>query len=122
MLSVTQTTEDLVIVDAAGKLTAADYDAFSDEMRELARQDDHMRVLIRLSDFHGWEPKALWEDVKFDARFRDAFERIAVVGDHDWEEWMTRLSQPFVSADVRFFDKNEAPGAVGWLLEKTPPQ
>jgi len=118
MLSVTQTTDDLVIVDAAGKLTEDDYEAFDQELAGIAEEDDHMRILIRLSeDFRGWEPKALWEDVKLDVRYRHHLDRVAVVGHEDWQKWMTRLANPFVDAEVRYFGADEAPGAVGWLLE-----
>jgi len=120
MLSVTQTTDDLVIVDAAGKLTKDDYETFDQELAGIAEEDDQMRILIRLSDFHGWEPQALWEDVKLDVRYRDHLDRVAVVGHEDWQKWMTRLANPFVAAEVRYFGANEAPGAVGWLLEAKP--
>lgn len=118
MLSVTQTTEDIVIVDAAGKLTRDDYARFDQELESVAERDHNMKVLIRLTDFHGWEPEALWEDVKLDMAYKDVLHRVAVVGDKKWEEWMMRLSRPFIDADVRYFDQNEAAGAVGWLLEK----
>lgn len=117
MLSVTQTTDDIVIVDAAGKLTKDDYERFEAELQTIAERDHNMKVLIRLTDFHGWEPGALWEEVKLAVSHQDVLDRVAVVGDKRWEEWMTRLSRPFVDAEVRYFDQNEAPGAVGWLLE-----
>lgn len=116
MLSVTQTTDHFAIVDAAGTLTAGDYDRFEAELDELARQRDELNLLIRLTDFHGWKPKALWQDVKLDLAYGDQLDRVAVVGRADWQDWMTRLADPFMDADVRYFDKSEAPGAVGWLL------
>jgi len=118
VLSVTQTTDNLVIVDAAGKLTEEDYRAFDQELAGIAEDDDQLRILIRLSDdFRGWEPKALWEDIKLDVRYRHALDRVAVVGHENWQKWMTRLANPFVGAEVRYFGADEAPGAVGWLLE-----
>lgn len=116
MLSVTQTTDHFAIVDAAGTLTADDYDSFEAELADLARQRSELRLLIRLNDFHGWEPKALWKDVKLSMEYGDQLDRVAVVGHDDWQEWMSRLADPFMDADVRYFDKSEAPGAVGWLL------
>lgn len=126
MLSVTQTTDDVVIVDADGKLTRDDYRQFDRELSSLAENDRHMRVLIRANGLAGWTPAALWEDVKLDVAYRDVLDRVAIVGDRLWEEWLTRLSQPFVRADVRhradvrYFDQSEATGAMGWLLEDAP--
>lgn len=116
MLSVTQTTDHFAIVDAAGTLTAEDYDRFESELEALTRRREELRLLIRLHDFHGWQPKALWKDVKLDLAYGDRLDRVAVVGHADWQDWMTRLADPFMDADVRYFDKSEAPGAVGWLL------
>ncbi len=42
-------------------------------------------------------------------------ERIAVVGEKRWEEWVTKLSQPFLKADMQFFVSEKAGEARRWL-------
>jgi len=70
--------------------------------------EDHgsVRCLVELTDLHGIEPRALWDEIKFDVHHARQIERCAVVGDRRWEAWMTRLSRPiFVRAEIRFFDR-----------------
>jgi hypothetical protein len=106
----------MVIVDASGTLTAEDYEGFAQSLQS-ALLPENRRMLVRMTDFEGWTPAGLWEDLKLDTRFHDAFERIAIVGDKHWERWMTELAKPFMQASVKYFDEAEAAGAVAWLLE-----
>jgi hypothetical protein len=32
--------------------------------------------------FQGWDPSALWDEIKFDLRHANDFERVATVGDN----------------------------------------
>ena len=44
-------------------------------------------------------------------------DRIALVGDRKWEEWMAKVCKPFTTAKVRYSDISEAEAAWAWLLE-----
>ena len=59
------------------------------DSEELIRQHDKIRLLVMLDDFKGWNAGALWEDIKWDARHFNHVERIAVVGEKQWQKWMT---------------------------------
>ncbi len=48
---------------------------------------------------------------------RDAFERIALVGDAGWERWMALMARPFMNAEIRFFPLYRARDAWDWLRE-----
>lgn len=108
---------DLVEIDASGKLTGADYDRLVPELERLAAERGALRLYIEIRDFRGWDPEGLWKDVKFDATHQDAMERIAIVGENQWEEWGANLSKPFFKADVRFFTPDRAAEARTWLRE-----
>lgn len=46
------------------------------------REQGTVPMLIELSpDFTGWDPGGIWRDLKFDAKHKDSFGRIAIVGD-----------------------------------------
>ena len=55
----------LLAVHVSGKLEKADYAQFVPEFERLVRQHGKMRVLFDMTDFHGWEASAMWEDTKF---------------------------------------------------------
>lgn len=106
---------DIVRIEAHGRLTGHDYDAWLPTLEKTAEERGPLRLYIELLDFHGWSPTGLWEDIKFDATHQDDMERIAVVGESGWQEWGTKLSRPFFKADVKFFTRDHAEEAERWL-------
>lgn len=109
--------EAFVEITARGKLTQEDYDVLVPELERLADRRGPLGFYIELRDFEGWEPAALWEDLKFDARHQDEMDRVAVVGEKQWQEWGTRLSDPFFKAEVAYFAPEKAEEARRWVAE-----
>lgn len=106
MMTMTLSRKDPPFVEIAvqGKLTEADYEGLVPQLEETLKQYGKLRVLIKLEDFHGWTPAALADELRFDIRNRNAFERIAIVGDNALEKLGTRLSAPFFSGETRYFE------------------
>jgi hypothetical protein len=110
--------ENFVTLRAAGKLTPTDYDAAVPEIENLLDLEGKpLRLMIRLEEFRGWELGALWDELRFDVKHHDDFGRIAVVGDSKWQEWGTRLSNPFFGGEVRYFDWDDMDEARAWLTK-----
>lgn len=104
-------------VRASGKLTKEDYQHFVPEIERLIKAHGKIRVLFEMSDFHGWELSAMWEDIKFDLKhFRD-IERLAIVGETKWEKGMAVFCKPFTAATIRYFDHDQAQAARTWIQE-----
>ena len=113
--TVTETAdENLIEVTLTGKLTAADYEAFTPRTEALLERFGKVRMVVILRDFHGWTAGALWEDVKFDAEHFADVDRLAVVGDSAWERGMTVFCKPFTTATVKYFDLEEVDAARAW--------
>jgi len=105
----------ILVVKLTGKLTTEDYEQFVPEVERLIKQYGKLRMLIEMSDFHGWTAGALWQDIKFDLKhFRDV-ERLALVGDKAWERGMATFCTPFTTAKVRYFEPGEAEQAKAWI-------
>jgi hypothetical protein len=68
-------------VQVSGILSQADYEQFVPEFERLAGQRRKLRVLFDMTDIHGWEAAAIWEEIKFDAKHLAGIERFAMVGD-----------------------------------------
>ncbi len=100
---------------AIGRLTEQDYQAFLPKLTGLLKEHSPLSLLIELEDFHGWELKAAWEDFKFGKDHDADFERIAIIGDKQWQRWMTALGKGFISTEVRFFKRDELQKAWDWL-------
>ena len=69
-----------------------------------------------MTDFHGWEAGALWEDYEVRDRItsRD-IERLAMIGEKKWQQGMATFCKPFTKATIRYFDHADAAerGLVG---------
>ena len=50
-------------------------------------------------------------------KHRQQVDRIAMVGEKDWQHWMTRIASWFVDADVRYFDASQESEAERWVRE-----
>ena len=110
--------ERVLHVRASGTLTDADYQEFVPEVERLIASHGTLRLLIELTDFHGWKPGALWDDLKVYLKHGNEIERMAVVGEKKWHEWMTRLAKPLLKSEVRYFEHAEASEARRWILEE----
>ncbi|MCG6877790.1 MAG: STAS/SEC14 domain-containing protein [Deltaproteobacteria bacterium] len=97
------------------KLTKEDYELFVPQLEGLMDQEETIRILVEFQDFQGWTLGALWEDTKFGARHFHDIDRLAVVGDRQWEKFLTGFIKPFTTATVRYFDSLEKEAAKEWL-------
>ena len=98
-----------------GKLHDADYDHFVPAVDAAIAAHGKIRLLAHFVDFHGWDMRALWDDIKFSTTHCTKIERIALVGDRCWEEWMAKVCKPFTMAQVRYFDASQIGAAWEWL-------
>ncbi len=65
----------------SGKLLHQDYQQFVPRLEKLIEEQGSNRCLVEMIDLHGIELRALWDEIKFDARHARQIERCAVVGD-----------------------------------------
>jgi hypothetical protein len=118
-----QITEDnggkVLVLHISGKLVKADYEQFVPEFERLLEQHGKLRVLFDMSDFHGWEGSAVWEDIKFDIKYFADIERLAMVGNKKWQHGMATFFKPFTKAKSRYFDRADTAEARKWLVEDT---
>lgn len=107
----------LLAVHVSGKLVKDDYTDFVSAFERLVQQRGKIRILFDMTNFHGWDVGAAWEDVKFGANHFSDIARMAMVGEKKWQEAMTIFSKPFTKAQVRYFDHTKAAEARQWLDE-----
>ena len=67
-IELSRTGGGIVICTVAGKLVRSDYERFSSRFDGMLQQHGKLRVLFEMKDFHGWEPSALWDEIKFDIK------------------------------------------------------
>jgi hypothetical protein len=99
----------------SGKLHDEDYQRFVPVVEAAVAKVGKIRLLAQFHDFRGWDMFALWDDIKFSTKHCHDIERIAMVGDKTWEEWMAKVCKPFTAAKVKYFDAASMDAAQAWL-------
>ena len=101
----------------SGKLHDADYKTFTQLVDAEIAKDGKVNVLAQLHDLHGWDAHALWDDIKFSTTHCTKVDRIALVGEKAWEQWMAKVCKPFTMATIRYFDAAQLEDAWKWQEE-----
>ena len=91
-----------IVMKAAGKLTHADYQAFTP-------------LLVDVTAFSGWELRAAWDDFKIGLKHGNEFEKIAIVGNKDWQALMATVGDWFIGGEANYF--TDSTEAINWLCE-----
>lgn len=110
-----QSTANMLGFKMSGKLHDADYKTFVPIVEAAIKAQGKVRLLARFEDFHGWDLHALWDDTKFATEHCKDVERVALVGDKKWEEWMAKVCKPFTLAKLKYFDAHEIEAAWQWV-------
>jgi hypothetical protein len=112
-----QSTDGILGFKLSGKLHDADYQNFVPVIDSALEKQAKIRLLAQFHDFHGWDMKALWDDIKFSTTHCTKIDRIALVGEKTWEKWMAKVCKPFTMAKIRYFDAGELETAWAWLQD-----
>ena len=108
---------NLVTIRVRGELEGDDYDKMIPEVETAIEESGGaLRAVVILDNVKNWDLRALWKDLKFDARHFNDFQRIAVLGDTKLEEWGTKASALVTGAKVRYFTIDEYDAAQEWAV------
>lgn len=107
--------EKVVAFKLSGKLHDEDYKKFTPLIDAAVAKGGKARILVQFHDFQGWDLHALWDDIKFSTTHCTVIERIALVGEKKWEEWMAKVCKPFTMAKIQYFDASRIDEAWAWI-------
>lgn len=108
-------TGNLVKAYVSDKLTQEDYDQFIPVLEETLEDWSNLRLYFEMQDFKGWRMRAAFMDIGFDLRHATDISKVAMVGEQQWQETLSKLMKPFTSADVRFFSLEKKEEALQWI-------
>ena len=103
-------------VKASGKLSAEDYETLEPGVEKLIEGSGKIKILFIMHDFHGWDLGAVWQDIKFATKHCRDIEKVAMVGESAWENWMATICKPFTMSSIKYFDAGEEEAARRWLM------
>ncbi len=106
----------LLKVKVSGKLSAEDYETLEPGDETLIASSGKINILFLMHDFHGWDLGAVWEDIKFATKHCRDIEKIAMVGESNWEKWMATICKPFTLSSIKYFEAGQEAEARQWLM------
>ena len=115
---VTTDTGGIVTATVTGKLTQPELIALQGSVADIIRERGSVRILVNAESCQGWEKGGDWEDVSFPMRYDPHIEKMAIVGEKQWEE----LALMFVAKGLRrfpieYFQPTELAKAQTWLMQ-----
>jgi hypothetical protein len=119
MIEVMESQGTLLWLRARGRLTVRDYrDVLIPRLEEIIQEHGKVRLLFQFDpDFQGFEAGALWEDLKFDLRHLEDFEKLVIVGATRWMEAAVKLFAHFMTGEVRTMLPDHLAEAWEWLQD-----
>jgi SpoIIAA-like len=116
MVEILRDEGNLAAFRLSGTLHDEDYQKFVPVVQAAAAKGK-LHMLVEFADFHGWDARALWDVIQLDANYGKQIERLALVGDKRWEQWMAKICRPFTSAMIQYFDDNDSQNAWAWVQD-----
>ncbi len=100
-----------------GKLKDEDYTLFVPMIDKALKEAKGLEVdlLVDMTKFKGWEFLAAWDDMKFGIKHRNAFDKMAIVGNKKWEAVSVNMMSHLMKGKTKFFKEREK--ALAWLLK-----
>jgi len=104
-------------VSMFGKLKHEDYQLFVPMIDKALKGAKGLEVdlLADMRGFKGWEFMAVWDDFKFGVKHRNAFDKVAIIGNKKWEEASVAMMSHLMKGKSKFFKEREK--ALSWLLK-----
>lgn len=108
---------NIVGARASGHVTASDYETILVPALEKAiKAHGSIRFLYHLGPaFDGYSPGAMWDDMKLGFAHLKAWERLAVVTDHEWLAGATRMFTFALPCPVKVFPDRDYDAALTWI-------
>jgi hypothetical protein len=111
--------ENIVAVNASGKVTGEDYDnVLIPVIEDRLKKHEKIRVLYVLGpDFSGFTAGAMWDDAKIGIRHLTAYEKVAVVSDVGWVVGAMKFFSFIIPFPVKIFGNDKLSEAKAWISE-----
>jgi len=106
-------------VSAEGKITGTDYETvLIPAIEQKLKSNKKIRMLYQLGiRFTGFELSAMLDDAKMGMKHLSAWDRIALVSDHEMINTFAKFFGHMLSCELRIFKNAEMGEAKKWITE-----
>ncbi|MFC6269490.1 SpoIIAA family protein [Frigoriflavimonas asaccharolytica] len=115
MIQIIETrTDQLIAAKIEGKISKSDVEQIHSLIHKVEK-GKKVNFYFEMHDFHGYELKGLYEDLKVDALHLSDYGKIAIIGENKWQEWTAKIMGFFTSSDVKYFETIDKEQAMAWV-------
>lgn len=124
MIEFLDSAPDVIALRITGKLARNEIMATTERIERAFGINEKTHLFVEIADYHGFDWSALGEHLPHAwklLREREKFGRIAVVSDHAWIRWATRIESaliPGLSYETYRMDEREQ--ALAWVEGRSP--
>lgn len=109
--------EGILTLTVSGTLSQSKLAQAQQAMADIIRAHGKVGILAVARDFSGWE-RGDWNDFSFQQEFDPYIEKMAIVGDHRWEDLaLIFVAKGLRSFPIEYFEANGPDKARAWLKE-----
>lgn len=110
-----ESSENVLGFKLTGDITKSDYETMVPEIEAAVKEYGNGSLLLEMTDFK-WEKVEAWgADMKFGRDYHKKISKMAIVGDKEWEKWLTKLAAPFYAVEANFYYADDKDSAWVWL-------
>ena len=91
MIRIIRTEGPLVECEVGGRITHEDYEGILPDLEKVIAEHGALRCVVRMGEIEWIQPRAIMDDLTFDVRHAGDREKVALVTDTRWQEWVTRV-------------------------------
>jgi len=118
MLEVLTATDNVVELALKGTVRSNDFERIQQHVDELIARYGAIRLLLDATEFEGWQDlDAAKTHFLFVKEHHTRVERIAVLGNHQWQHWLASAIGVFLHPEVQCFEPDQRHAALKWLAE-----
>ena len=89
-----------------GKLSHEDYNIITPMIESALDgiKEPKIKVFMDASKLEGWEMRAAWDDFKLTMKHGKEFEKIAILGNKEWQALAIKVSSWFITGETKYFE------------------
>ena len=110
--------DNVIAFSCEGQVTKEDYEGILVRaILNALKHHDKIRLFYKTAaNFTGYDPGAIWEDLKIGVEHPTRWERVAVVTDVDWIVQMIRLLSFIMPCPTKLFPSSDVAQAHAWII------
>lgn len=124
MLQILATTHKNIIATRANDILGiSDYEKIHPLIHNIIGEGKKVRWYFEMDDCFISNTVGFWEDGIIELNYgklkfthSEDIERIAIVGEMKWRDWMLSVMKPFSEAKIRYFSLAEKEKAMEWMM------